>query len=238
MSVNKFRSPVSSDTLSDIDVSKRLSRTSNSQLPKEKLCSLYNGESISKSNRVLAAIGSIDELISCIGIIKTEHLEEKSEVDNSSKLFLYARLTQIQETLIDIQASIGTTRKILSKYEYTRFNNAEQRIKELENEIDLMKDVNMTQIKDSGKEKPLQYIPGSSVLEAKLFYVRSLCRRAERQLCNLRIGIIPEDNCGNYLNKLGDYLLALSIHVLHIQNKEPMKKADRSSGKIFQSNLK
>jgi cob(I)alamin adenosyltransferase len=194
----------------------------------------------------LAIIGTLEELSAYIGVIKTEHFdpntEEKFDIDSSAKLFLYARLTQIQETIIDIEASIGTSRKVLAKYEFTRFSSGEQRIKELENEVDLMSDVNLAQIKESMREKPLQHIPGVSLIEAKLIYARTLCRRAERQLCgakNLQLGIAPEDMCINYLNKLGDYLLALSIHLLHMQNKEPLKKVTRTNTRaIVQPNLK
>jgi len=123
---------------------------------------------------------------------------------------------------------LGTSSKILAKYEFTRFSNAEQRMKELENEIELMGDVHLSQLKEAMKEKPFQYIPGVSSIEAKLSLARNLCRRTERQLCSIKKnGIVPEDNCINYLNKLGDYLLCLSIHILHMQNKEPLKKVMR-----------
>lgn len=258
MSVNKFRPPPSSDSMSvtsDIGSTtpvRRLSRsttlTSNLDRTtprKESTTTLYNGECVSKADRLLSTIGTLDELTSYIGIIKTEHLdpnvEEKFDIDSSAKLFLYARLTQIQETIIDIEASIGTSKKNPAKYEFTRFSNGEHRIRELDNEIQLMEDTNLGQLKEIMKEKPLPSIPGVSLLEARLMYARSICRRAERQLYsskNLQIGIVPEENCANYLNKLGDYLLSLSIHILHMQNKEPLKKAVRTNTKAFQPNLK
>jgi hypothetical protein len=39
--------------------------------------------------------------------------------------------------------------------------------------------------------------------------------RAEWQICaskNLQIGVVPEDNILNYLNRLGDYFLCLAIN--------------------------
>lgn len=254
MSANKFRPP-QSDTMSvasDSTPVGRLARSSTittprkeTVTPRKELSTLYSGEPISKSDKILGVIGSLDELCTYIGVVKAEHLnpnvDEKFDIDSSAKLFLYARLTQIQEALIDIEASIGTSRKIPAKYEFTRFSNGEQRIKELDSEIALMSDINISQLKENIKEKPLQHIPGTSVLESRLLYARSICRRAERQLysCkNLQVGIIPEDNCANYLNKLGDYFLALSIHTLHMQNKEPLKKAGRTNTKTFQPNLK
>lgn len=250
MSTSKFKPQTPSDTssvASDITTGRRPARVESAQTtPRKDLATtLYNGEVVPKSDRIISVIGTIDELAAYIGIIKTEHFdpntEEKLDIDSSAKLFLYARLTQIQETLIDIEASIGTSRKVIARHDFTRFSNGEQRIKDLENEIELMRDVNLGQLKESMKEKPFQHIPGNSVIEAKLFYARTICRRAERQLCgtkNLPLGIILEDNCMNYLNKLGDYLLALSIHVLHMQNKEPLKKVTRTNTRTAQPNLK
>lgn len=200
---------------------------------------LYNGETISKSDKILSSIGCIEELSTYIGIIKTEHLgnkEEMFDIDNSAKLFLYARLTKIQETLIDICASIGTSKKIQARYEFTRFTHNQHKIDELKHELQLMNDVDFQTIKNSMKEKPLQIIPGTTILESRLLYARTLCRRAERQLSNtknLQLGIIPEETCLKYLNILSDYLLALSIHVLHMQSKEPMKKNFKHNNKKY-----
>ena len=243
MSINKFRPPPS-DTLSihsDVSMVSKMTRSTTLQVLESKNSSLYNGESVQKSDKILAAIGVLDELIAYIGIIKTEHLdpnrEEKFDIESSAKLFLSARLTQIQETLIDIQACIGTSKKINAKYEFTRFSTGEQRIKELENEMQMMEDVELGQIKDGMREKPLQLIPGTTIMECKLMYARAICRRSERhihQVKNAQIGIVLDDVCACYLNRLSDYFLALSIHLLHMQNKEPLKK----SKKTQQSNLK
>ena len=204
---------------------------------------LYNGETINKSDRIISTLGSLEELSSYIGIIKAEYLntntETKFDIDNSSKMFLAARLTQIQEVITDISYAIGTSKKIGARYENSRFGN-DQRFSELENEMSLMTDVDLDNIKTAMKEKPLQIIPGTYALEAHLMYARSLCRKTERQACsckNSSIGIFPDDRCIRYLNRLGDYLLCLSIHVLHMQSKEPLKKVTRSS-KNPQPNLK
>jgi len=219
-------------------------KLSRATTPRKDTTVLFNGESISKADKLLAAIGTLEELVAYLGVVKAEHfdpsIEKKFEIDSSSKLFLYARITQIQETLIDIKSSLGTSRKNVARYENSRFSNGEQRIKDLDHEIDLMP-VGLNQLKESMREKPLQNIPGMSIVEARLMYARTICRRAERQVHsskNLQMGIVVEDSCVSYLNRLGDYLLALSVHVLHMQNKEPLKKAAKSNTKTFQPNLK
>jgi cob(I)alamin adenosyltransferase len=189
---------------------------------------LYSGDPVSKSDKILTLLGMFEELICYLGIIKAEHFEPATEtkfdIDSSTKMFLTARFTQIQETLIDIQASIGTTKKALARFDFSRFKTGEQRIGELVQEIGLMSDVDQTQFKV--RERPLMIIPGTLQIEAQLLYARSLCRKVERQLCTQHD---IEDICISYMNKLSDYLITLSIHLLHMKNKEPLRKLTRSN---------
>lgn len=211
--------------------------------PKSIETKLLSGEIVPKYHKILIANGILDELCSFLGIIKCEHLSERCEtkdIDNSCKLFFFARLTQIQEALVDIQISLSTTKKNSTKFENTRFINGETRIKELESEISLMTDVDFPNIKNTLIEQGFPIIAGTSLIESRLLFARSLCRRAERQfvICaKNKMNIFPEENCLLYLNRLSDYLLCLSIHILHIQNKEPLKKVFRTN-KITHSNLK
>jgi len=239
--INKFKHP-SNQKISSLQNSPRNSETESvysersysskrgSKLENIECTTLYSGELRRKNDKILALLGTLEEMISFTGIIKSEsldpNLESKLEIDNSLKIFFYARLTQIQETLIDIQYCLGTTKKNIAKFEFNRFNG-ELKIKELENEINLMGDVDFTSLKKGIKDKPLQIIPGSSLLESRLLFLRALCRKAERQTCLMKS--VFDFNVVYYLNKLGDYLLALSIHILHIQNKEPLKKAFKNT---------
>jgi len=202
------------------------------------MTAFYNGEPVSKADKIISFLGTLEELNAYIGVIKTEHLnpnnELKFDIDSSAKLFLYARLTKIQEALIDIMASSGTSRKVQARYEFTRFACGPQRIADLESELVLMNDVNFGQLKAGMREKPLQLIPGTTTLESRLMYARAICRRAERQMAvakHAQLGLFPEEPCVRYLNVLGDYLLALSIHVLHLQSKEPMRKLFKTNSK-------
>lgn len=197
----------------------------------EKSTTLYNGEKVSKNDKILSCIGTLEELLSYIGIIKAEYFsEEENELDvlSSEKLFIFARLTQIQESLIDIMASIGTSKKVNARYENTRFSNRKL-LKELEDEI------NSKEINYKVKDKPLQIIPGTNKLQAELLYSRAITRRAERQLYGLKNLIAPDKLACEYLNKLGDYFLSLSLYILQIGFREPLKKASKQKR---QPNLK
>lgn len=182
---------------------------------------LYNGEKISKTDKIICAIGSIEELISYFGIIKSEHYTTETDAKaelNSTKLFSYARFTKIQEILYDIILSISTTKKVVVRYDNSRFAiNSDNYISELEQEMTKM---------GINPKLYLFNIAGMSVLESKLMYARSLCRRIERQLAMIKsnsYNIVPEDQCLQYINKLGDYILALSVYNLSSYCKEPMK---------------
>lgn len=246
MSVNKFK-PLHINTESEtapstpIQTNRSTRSFSITSMPKTsggETTTLYNGEMVKKTDKIISAMGTLEELSAYIGVIKTEHLntnsEQKFDIDSSAKLFLYARLTKIQEALIDICASLGTSRKITARYEFTRFSCGQSRIADLKSELELMKDVDFETLKSSMREKPLQIISGTTILESRLLYARTLCRRAERQVIgakNLQVGIVPEEICLRYLNVLGDYLLGLSVHVLHMQSKEPMKKLFKTNQK-------
>lgn len=195
---------------------------------------LFSGEKVSKKDKIISAIGSLEELFAYIGVIKAEHFnassERKFDIPNSMKVFLFARLTQIQETLLDIIMAIGTTRKVVLRYEGSRFSakDGETRLKELEDHINEMKNYDSTVTwPENGCNPKNSILPGTSVLEAQLLYARTICRRAERQVIsckNNNLGIFPEELVLTFLNRLGDYLFALSVHSLHLHSKEPMKR--------------
>lgn len=192
---------------------------------------LYCGERISKSDKMLSALGTIEELIAFLGIIKSEHyntgIEMKFDTPSSAKLFLFASLTRIQEALLEIMRSLGTSKKVIARYEASRFRNADKYISELEKNIN---DMNVEIISVKSFDKPLPLIPGTTALEARLFYARALCRRAERQIHssrNVQLGLIIEESCLTFLNRLGDYFLALAIDSLHIQSKEPLRRTGK-----------
>lgn len=179
---------------------------------------LYTGEHVSKCDRVITALGTLEELVAYLGVLKTEQFSEHSDVgikDEIKEHFL-ARITQIQETLIDIASSIGSVKRNLSRYKTSRFQRERELISELDGEMRKMFG-DLKGVKH--KDRPLQIIPGSTELEAKVLYARAICRRAERQLHSVKMNV--EESCQKYINKLGDYLLALSLHVLYLQTQEP-----------------
>lgn len=214
MNVNKFRKTSDSQAVQEIQNNK-LSRTVDLSLSSTKSVkslhpgdkgqtTLFNGESICKSDKLLAALGSIEELSAYIGVIKASHFSSTE----SKGLFNCAHLTQVQECLQNITLSLGTSKKVNARFENSRFISADKHIEDLEKEIGRLSEELSVQV------KPLALLPGHTLLEAQLLFSRAICRRAERQVCSCKnpsLGIVVEESVQKYLNRLGDYLLYLAL---------------------------
>ncbi len=162
---------------------------------------LPSGEKITKSHKCLLASGSIEETIGLIGRLKSYHftLEEPS----ARKMFIFARLTKIQEDLFGIIKSITTTPVNSGKYSNSRFSS--EKVKELEDAILAL------------NSKAYKGIPGSSTLESDIYVIWAVVRRCERQVINARdpsLGIVVEENVIQYMNKLSEYFSHLIKHTI------------------------
>jgi cob(I)alamin adenosyltransferase len=147
---------------------------------------LIGGERVSKSNLRIECYGTLDELNAFTGRLK---LLCEAEI-----------LNNIQKTLFDMGAVIATP----SGKEWSNMPNInETHVKELENEIDRM----------NSTLKPLRNftVPGENEINAEAHICRTVCRRAERILCNAKEnGIDISDSIMIYINRLSDYFFVLS----------------------------
>jgi len=159
--------------------------------------SLVGGKRVSKTDLRIEAYGTVDELISLIGLLRGYKL------DNPLKEFLYS----IQKDLMIVASMLasdnaGTIKSLpaLNK-EATR---------NLEKAIDNMND----------GLKPLYafIIPGGSKEAATCHIARTVCRRAERSLLRIQPFIKKYEPVERYLNRLSDYLFVLSRKILSDQN--------------------
>lgn len=159
------------------------------------------GEKIHKNHKCLIACGSIEETIGLIGRLKSYHfnLEETS----ARKMFIFARLTKIQEDLLSIIKSITTTPVNPGKHTNSRFSP--DKIKELEDATLAL------------NSRIYTGIPGANLLESDIYIIWSIVRRCERQVINARdpsLGVIVEDNVIMYMNKLSSYFSHLITHMV------------------------
>lgn len=148
------------------------------------ITSIINETFISKTDERIELIGTIDELSSCIGLVKVIAEETLKE-----------RLSEIQKDLITVMAGIAD----MSNSNYII---KEEKIKELEEEID-----NIEGILPKSKEFVLY---GKCEISARLDMVRAVVRRAER--CLARVNLIYKINSNTtiYMNRLSDFFYILA----------------------------
>lgn len=173
--------------------------------------SLPSGTPVSKGIKVFAATGVLEELVASIGILKARYFPAESS--SSRKMFIFARLTKIQEDLFAIITSVLATPDMGAKFTNSRFDP--ERKEELKSAIISM---NVT---------PFSGLPGQSPLEADLYMTWAITRRAERQLAGIKepkIGIIPEPTVMAYTNLLSDYFLHLISHTRALADTPVIKE--------------
>lgn len=147
--------------------------------------SLVGGHRVSKSDARLELYGTLDELDSFIGLLKTE-------IPSPYKEFLH----KIQENLIQVNALFATDCKEWDEkigFDITL-------IVELENKID--------EYQEGLAPLTSFLIPGTSKINALCNVVRTICRRAERQIYHIEL--LPcQQSATAYINRLSDYFFVL-----------------------------
>jgi cob(I)alamin adenosyltransferase len=162
--------------------------------------SLAGGSRVPKYNLRIEACGSVDEVLSWIGLIR-DFRENSGRRDT---------LIYIQDQLMRCAVTLATEKADNKK---DNLLPDKKSISFLEGEIDMME----------AKLPPIRnfILPGGSVLVSYCNIARSVCRRAERTIAELKNAenvpeIVPE-----FINRLSDYLFVLSRLIsLELDNKE------------------
>jgi len=149
--------------------------------------SLLSGGRVRKENTRVEAYGTVDELVSLLGLLRCEPLPDGVE----------GKLVSIQESLFAVGAALADPE---GRMEHDR-RSWDAKI--LEGWIDAM----------DGEIAPLTafILPGGSRASAVCHVARTVCRRAERRVSELAGGSsgVPE-GLQAYLNRLSDALFTLS----------------------------
>jgi cob(I)alamin adenosyltransferase len=165
--------------------------------------SLGSGERTAKHHLRVAAYGAVDETNAAIGMARV-HL-------NSDETFVDAALARISNDLFDVGADLcvrgdaSGVRGDASGREALRVTPAQ--VARLEQEIDQM----------NAELRPLTsfVLPGGTVAGASLHVARTVCRRAERAVCELAAQ--PDEPVNRealrYINRLSDLLFVASRFV-------------------------
>ena len=158
---------------------------------------LGNGERIAKSSKRVSAYGSVDELNSFIGLarsfIESDKLKELDKI-----------LATIQNDLFDLGADLcipdkdknADSLKIVKSY-----------VKNLEKEIDKL----------NSQLEPLRsfILPGGTKVSAYVHIARTIARRCEREMIELRQIEVAEisKEAVQYINRLSDFLFVAARYV-------------------------
>lgn len=146
---------------------------------------LIRTKNVSKSDDRIQLVGTIDELTSHLGVVKTM-LKDGDTI---------RILEKIQGTLITVMAGVADP----YNREY-KINDDKTAI--LEEEIDRMEGL---------FERPKKFIlPGSCRLSAEMDVARTVARRAERALAAVSVKFGADTGTKKYMNRLADYLYVLA----------------------------
>ena len=146
---------------------------------------LVRTKNVSKSDDRIGLVGTIDELTSHIGVVKTLLTDGET----------IRMLEKIQETLITVMAGVADP--------YNReYHINDDKTQLLEEEIDRMEGL---------FDRPKKFIlPGRTRLSAETDVARTVARRAERALASVGVKFGADTGAKKYMNRLADYLYVLA----------------------------
>jgi len=156
--------------------------------------SLGSGERRKKYDLRVAAYGTLDEVNAVIGVARL-HTASNGKLD--------AALARIQNDLFDVEADLCLSEKGPGG---ARLTVTETQVEWLESEIDRF----------NADLAPLRsfVLPGGSAAAAYLHLARTVCRRAERLMVELKDqpGETVTAASLQYVNRLSDFLFVASRH--------------------------
>ncbi len=155
---------------------------------------LGNGERLSKANIRIAAYGTVDETNATLGIVRL-HTAKLEKLD--------AMLARIQNELFDLGADLCVPDRG-KKIEFEPLRILPKQYERLESEIDEL----------NGELTPLRsfVLPGGHAAAAQLHVARTVCRRAERLIVELKShdGEHVSEGAIAYINRLSDFFFVAS----------------------------
>lgn len=170
--------------------------------------SLASGRKISKADLLIESYGTVDELNTHVGLLKSKIAQEE----------VVTYLSAIQHTLFDIGSVLAKDGISSPDYPEVKMTDVDM----LEQEIDRM---------DASLEPLRQFIlPAGSESIAQAHVCRTVCRRAERRVVSVEDEDFTQEVM--YLNRLSDYFFVLARY-LHVKEDiaEYPWQSDRSARK-------
>ena len=152
--------------------------------------SLVGGQRIAKNDPRLEAYGTIDELNAHIGVLR-----QAGNHPDDDALLLF-----IQNKLFVVGSYLATDTTFTQLREASRLHPEE--IARVENRIDTL----------DATVPPLHafLLPGGTAAAAQAHVCRTVCRRAERRICQIAQKIEIDENILKFINRLSDYFFVLA----------------------------
>ncbi len=161
---------------------------------------LIGGSRVKKHNIRLESYGTIDELNSFIGLIRSMQTDQHAD----------QILEIIQNKLFVIGANLATEESITLIKKQLPCKKAD--IELLEKEMDLMNN-DLPELRNF-------ILPGGSQAASFCHVARTVCRRAERKIVELSEKAEVDPNLIKFVNPLSDYLFVLSRKI-NLDQKTP-----------------
>lgn len=174
--------------------------------------SLFGGERVPKDALRIEAYGSVDELNSILGIIRS--MKPHTSLDTM--------LSKIQNQLFEVGADLATPfahkSSGIPRIQRSHAGTLEKQIDSLEKKLTPLKSF---------------ILPGGSLIASQLQFARTVCRRAERGVVRLSRNEDIGDHVIVYLNRLSDLLFVMARYanvldrhaeVLWVSGKRRVKK--------------
>lgn len=170
--------------------------------------SLFGGTKVSKNHIRIDAYGTVDELNSAIGLIRS------SEIMNVYDL----QLIQIQKNLFHLGAELATPAEKLY------LANGKSRLPKILQEDDILELEKWIDEMEEELEPLMHFIlPGGNLASSHAHLCRCICRRAERITVSLKEVEDIREEVLKYLNRLSDYLFVLARKLAHDAGHEEIK---------------
>jgi len=154
--------------------------------------SLVGGKRVQKHHPLVEAYGTVDELNTYIGLLR----------DNVEDTDTKANLISIQNVLFEIGAHLASDLENDMKNQSKIPELKQNSIEFLEHKIDLM----------NNTLAPMTHfiLPGGHILVSFCHIARTVCRRAERRVCQVSENQNINSKIIIYLNRLSDFLFVLA----------------------------
>lgn len=162
---------------------------------------LVGGKLISKSSLRIQSYGELDELNAVVGLCSTLATHSPALEQIASELI------KIQHELFNLGAELASDPECFTP----NVNTVDSpQVHYLESRIDHMVSI-LPQLNSF-------VLPGGTELNSHLHIARTICRRVERTVCKLAESESVRDCVLSYLNRLSDYLFALSRFIIHTES--------------------